>query len=82
MAKTNWNIVATYEERVNVTEVNGKLLTEFKTDMWTRIWLRSDKFPCEENKKYKMNIDANPGNAKVKYLVNWYDETGYRKYRS
>ena len=82
MAKTTWNIVATYEGRVTTNEVQGKLLTEFKTDMWTRIWFRSDKFPCQENKKYKISIDACPGNTKVKYLVNWYDATGYRKYRS
>ena len=82
MAKTTWNIVATYEGRVTTNEVHGKLLAEFKTDMWTRIWFRSDKFPCQENKKYKISIDACPGNTKVKYLVNWYDATGYRKYRS
>lgn len=82
MAKTNWNIVATSEERITLANTDGKLLVEFKTDMWSRIWLRCDKFPCEENIKYKLSVDAQKGNTKVKYLVNWYDETGYRKYRS
>jgi len=77
----NWNVMAT-DSRVKTAFCDEKVVSEFTTDMWARVWYQSDKLPCEANKKYRIKIDSRPGNTKEKLLVNWYDETGYRKYRS
>ena len=77
----NWNVMAT-DSRVKTAFCDKKVVSEFTTDMWARVWYQSDKMPCEEGKKYRISIDSKPGNTKEKLLVNWYDETGYRKYRS
>ena len=77
----NWNVMAT-DSRVKTAFCDEKVVSEFTTDMWARVWYQSDKMPCEEGKKYRISIDSKPGNTKEKLLVNWYDETGYRKYRS
>ena len=77
----NWNVMAT-DSRIKTSFCDGKVISEFATDMWARVWYRTDKLPCEENKKYRIFIDSKPGNTKEKLLVNWFDETGHRKYRS
>lgn len=78
---TEWKIVST-DERISVTDINDKKYIEFKTENFARIVLKSQKYECNERDVFDFKLDIKKGNAKLKILVNWYNEDGVRKYRS
>lgn len=61
---------------ITTMDLGDRLLFDMKTNMWTRVHLRSNRFPCEENKVYKLHIDINSGVAEIYFSVQWYAANG------
>ena len=81
--RTEWTVGDT-GKGITTIDLGDRMMFDMKTNMWTRIHLRSNPFPCEENKVYKINIDANGSADEIRFTVQWYcgDQNmfGYRRY--
>lgn len=65
-------------------EDKGKWLFDFKVNVWERIHLNSNYFPCVENKIYKIHLDGDAGATDYRIVIHFCTEDpkekGYRQY--
>ena len=80
--RTQWT-VGDAGKGITTMDLGDRLMFDMKTNLWTRIHLRSNTFPCEENKVYKIHIDVNGAADKIRFTVQWYsaEENNMLSYR-
>ncbi|MBE6688161.1 MAG: carbon-nitrogen hydrolase family protein [Ruminococcaceae bacterium] len=78
---TKWNVIEK-NDSVIVEENAGKLLLRMNSDVWSHINLVSNYFDCEQNKIYKINIDADGGKTDFRTLVQFFNKNDLPLYEA
>ena len=69
---------------VTSKEDNGKWTFDFDVNVWERVHLNSNPFPCEENKVYKIHLDGDAAKTDYRIVIHFCTEDpqvrGYRQY--
>lgn len=82
MPETKWTTME-IGEGVTLTEKGSKLDIDMKAPIWEHVYLKSNEFPCEAKKVYKIKIDADKGKTDFRTLIQFYGDSsrGADKYR-
>lgn len=75
MAETKWEILE-IGEGTTINENGGKLNINMVAPIWEHVYLKSNQFPCEARKVYKIKIDADKGKSDFRTLIQFYGESG------
>ena len=75
MAETTWEILE-IGDGTTVSENGGKTNIDMVAPIWEHVYLKSNRFPCEEKKVYKIKIDADKGKSDCRTLIQMYGESG------
>ena len=75
MAETKWEILE-IGEGTTVKDSGDKLEISMKAPIWEHVYLKSNQFPCEAGKVYKIKIDADKGKTDFRTLIQLYGDSG------
>ena len=74
VAETKWEVLE-IGDGTTVADINDKLEITMKAPIWEHVYLKSNQFPCEAGKVYKIQLDADPGQTDFRTLIQFYGES-------
>ena len=82
MSETKWEVLE-IGDGTTVADLWDKVEITMKAPIWEHVYLKSNQFPCEAGKVYKIKIDADPGKTDFRTLIQFYGDSdrGMDKYR-
>ena len=74
MSETKWEVLE-IGDGTTVADLGDKVEITMKAPIWEHVYLKSNQFPCEAGKVYKIKIDADPGKTDFRTLIQFYGDS-------